>query len=243
MVSDMQDTSLLDPKHVKKLAAAGRGGDTHVAHLTTGEVVLPANYMKKYPILKRMVEEAFKQDKLTLAERTVGDKGGTTNPKTGLEEFPSDGGSGGGTGGGAGAGDSGSDSGRGGSAGSDSFGGADGPGGSSIGGAESADSTAGNSNSNGGDTNTFLGGGASPGAGASLGAKDSAPSQIIINVGGGTPAPPTPKGKPKRIGITGESTGGGSLLGEGFDALGNAQSFGQSLSDPGFSGSKQRFGF
>jgi len=67
------------------LAQQGRNGDTRVAHLTPGEVVIPAEVVDNSPELMRQIEALISQLGGTPDELYVGQ--GRTNPHTGLEEF------------------------------------------------------------------------------------------------------------------------------------------------------------
>ena len=67
---------------MKGAAAAGRVGDTEVAHLTKGEVVLPAEAAQK---LKGQIERVM--GKGSVPSRTVGSPEASINPTTGMEEF------------------------------------------------------------------------------------------------------------------------------------------------------------
>ena len=69
-----------------ELSQAGRGGDTTLAHLTPGEVVLPAQMMID-PEFERAVERRFLEVDLDPEAYVVGGGIASLNPITGLEEF------------------------------------------------------------------------------------------------------------------------------------------------------------
>lgn len=69
-----------------QIASAGRGGDTTLAHLTPGEVVLPPEMMESDEF-ERVVEQRFDELDLDPAKYVVGMGIASLNPVTGLEEF------------------------------------------------------------------------------------------------------------------------------------------------------------
>ena len=69
-----------------QVSQAGRGGDTTLAHVTPGEVVLPAEMMED-PQFESAVETRFKEVGLNPEEYVVGLGIASLNPQTGLEEF------------------------------------------------------------------------------------------------------------------------------------------------------------
>ena len=69
-----------------QVSQAGRGGDSTLAHLTPGEVVLPAEMMED-PQFESAVETRFKEVGLNPEEYVVGLGIASLNPQTGLEEF------------------------------------------------------------------------------------------------------------------------------------------------------------
>lgn len=73
-------------KTAKQLAAAGRGGDTRIAHLTPGEVVVPR---KIAPLALGLLSDAG----INPERYQVGRKANSKNPRTGLLEFRYDDGS------------------------------------------------------------------------------------------------------------------------------------------------------
>jgi hypothetical protein len=69
-----------------QVSQAGRGGDSTIAHLTAGEVVLPAEMMED-PRFESAVENRFQEIGLNPEEYVVGLGIASLNPQTGLEEF------------------------------------------------------------------------------------------------------------------------------------------------------------
>jgi len=65
----------------------GRFGDTELAHVTPGEVVLPPNFLNENPKLKQAIEKILDKDDTSIAELMVGDNMNSINPSTGLPEF------------------------------------------------------------------------------------------------------------------------------------------------------------
>ena len=100
----------LMPKH---LAAMGRGGDDEVAHVTTGELVVPER-VQQQPDIRAKLIEAFERAGIPIGRYTVGGKDDSRNPATGMREYRVDGhagaghGGSGGYGGGGGSGGGGS---------------------------------------------------------------------------------------------------------------------------------------
>ena len=70
----------------QQIAAAGRGPDTTLAHLTPGEVVLPPEMMES-PSFETAVENRFRELDLNPEQYVVGMGIASLNPQTGLEEF------------------------------------------------------------------------------------------------------------------------------------------------------------
>ena len=115
-------------QRMQSLAGLGRGGDTTLAHLTPGEVVVPRSIAEMYPDLVSSIADAIRRRGRNPSDFIVGAPEGPLNPHTGMEEF----GLGGDGVGGGEAGDSPGGSG-GGSTGGDSTGGQTDPADSSIG--------------------------------------------------------------------------------------------------------------
>ena len=92
------------------LAAAGRGGDTELAHVTPGEMVIPKAVLAQ-PGVQAMLSGAFAEAGRDPARFVVGARGNSRNPRTGMREYwggegPGNDGTGGGsTGGGSTGGD------------------------------------------------------------------------------------------------------------------------------------------
>ena len=71
--------------HANKLARQGRNGDTRVAHLTEGEVVIPREVAQLRPDLIAHVSDQLRRMGGNPQQMVVGR--GRRNPKTGMEEF------------------------------------------------------------------------------------------------------------------------------------------------------------
>jgi hypothetical protein len=70
---------------IRSLQQAGRGGDTHLAHLRTGELVLPPEILDKRLISS--LEKKLNDNGFQYSELVVGDEDVSINPATGLPEF------------------------------------------------------------------------------------------------------------------------------------------------------------
>lgn len=69
-----------------ELAQQGIGGDSTVAHLTPGEMVVPREVIEANPELKRLIEAQAKRMGIDASRTTVG-AGNVINPRTGLPMF------------------------------------------------------------------------------------------------------------------------------------------------------------
>lgn len=74
----------------KKLAKAGRRGDTMLSHTTKGEVIVPGHVLDENPNIASALIKAFQKSGVDWRSRIVGTKEGPTNPQTGMEEFYGD---------------------------------------------------------------------------------------------------------------------------------------------------------
>jgi hypothetical protein len=71
---------------LQQAADAGRGGDTIMAHMTLGEVVIPKPMMDD-PEVMQTIQAIFQAYGENMGEYTVGDPANKINPETGLPEF------------------------------------------------------------------------------------------------------------------------------------------------------------
>lgn len=71
------------------IAALGRNGDTKVAHVTPGELIIPEKMLDGD--LLDMIADAFETSGRDISRFTVGENGNSTNPFTGFKEFFDDG--------------------------------------------------------------------------------------------------------------------------------------------------------
>lgn len=69
------------------LRTAGRRGDSVLAHLTPGEVVVPVSVLRAVPGLGDLLAESFTRANLDLGRYTVGGADDSVNPATGLPEY------------------------------------------------------------------------------------------------------------------------------------------------------------
>tara|TARA_B100001094_G_C18155095_1_gene785961 strand:+ start:772 stop:2031 length:1260 start_codon:yes stop_codon:yes gene_type:complete len=72
---------------ITSLAKLGRNGDTELAHLMVGEVILPPGLLSSDKKLKASLEKKLAGYDSNIQERTVGSDMVSFNPKTGLAEF------------------------------------------------------------------------------------------------------------------------------------------------------------
>lgn len=69
------------------LRTAGRRGDSVLAHLTPGEVVVPVSVLRAVPGLGDLLAESFTRANLDVGRYIVGGADDSRNPKTGLPEY------------------------------------------------------------------------------------------------------------------------------------------------------------
>lgn len=82
-MEDEQIEPMLDKEQPEE---AGRGTDDSLGHLTTGEVVIPVEFMQDAQTLE-MLQALFQRNGANIAEFTVGDPANKINPETGYPEF------------------------------------------------------------------------------------------------------------------------------------------------------------
>jgi len=72
----------------RRMASYGRYGDDLVAHVETGEIVVPKRLIEKSPELKESIFQHLRDQGVTEPERyVVGSSDNSINPETGLREF------------------------------------------------------------------------------------------------------------------------------------------------------------
>jgi hypothetical protein len=69
------------------LASQGRKGDDILAHVTSGETIVPKELVDKYPSLKQEIESSFRAEEVDPAQYMVGSGVMSINPETGIPEF------------------------------------------------------------------------------------------------------------------------------------------------------------
>lgn len=74
-------------KLIEQLRQAGRGGDTEVAHVTPGEIVIPDSVVDDNPQLMSAIVKAFKNSGHNWRRYQVGGEDDSRNPKTGMREY------------------------------------------------------------------------------------------------------------------------------------------------------------
>ncbi len=72
-------------RQAKALAAQGRGGDTELAHLTPGEIILPE--FLQTPELLSLLHQAAAANNIPFDSLRIGSRKNRINPNTGLPEF------------------------------------------------------------------------------------------------------------------------------------------------------------
>ncbi len=72
----------------KKMAAMGREGDDTIAHVQTGELIIPAAFIEENPEMKETIFAFLEQQGVEDPERyIVGSEANSINPDTGAAEF------------------------------------------------------------------------------------------------------------------------------------------------------------
>lgn len=76
------------PALAQRMAAMGRNGDDSLAHVQTGELIIPAALLEQDPALKEGLFQRLRDMGIEDPERyVVGSEGNSLNPETGLPEF------------------------------------------------------------------------------------------------------------------------------------------------------------
>ena len=76
------------PALTKKMAAMGREGDNTLAHVETGELIIPAVFLKDDPQMKETLFAFLERQGVENPERyVVGSDENSINPNTGAPEF------------------------------------------------------------------------------------------------------------------------------------------------------------
>jgi hypothetical protein len=84
-ISPRQHPQLVSAIQAKLLALQGRGGDTEIAHVTPGEVVIPRN-LQTPAVMRTLAAEAMRAG-IDPRRYTVGSRANSVNPRTGAGEF------------------------------------------------------------------------------------------------------------------------------------------------------------
>jgi hypothetical protein len=80
------DPSMMEGMPLDAEAQEGRGGDTLIAHVTPGEIVIPIEVVSA-PDFINVIAAAFAQAGVSIEQYTVGDPANVINPETGYPEF------------------------------------------------------------------------------------------------------------------------------------------------------------
>jgi hypothetical protein len=76
------------PALAQRMAAMGRGGDNTLAHVQTGELIIPAALLAQDPALKEGLFQRMRDMGIEYPERyVVGSEDNSLNPETGIPEF------------------------------------------------------------------------------------------------------------------------------------------------------------
>ena len=73
-------------EHLNEAADKGRKGDTYLAHMTGGELVLPKEFASD-PQIRALIDAKFKSNGVSTDQYVVGHKENSINPETGQPEF------------------------------------------------------------------------------------------------------------------------------------------------------------
>lgn len=73
-------------EHLNQAADKGRKGDTYLAHMTGGELVLPKEFASD-PQIRALIDAKFKSNGVSTDQYIVGHKENSINPDTGQPEF------------------------------------------------------------------------------------------------------------------------------------------------------------
>lgn len=74
-------------KSMKQAARMGRGRDDTIAHLASGEVVIPLDFQRKFPAVGAALKDAFAKAGLDYERFVVGSPKNRINPRTGAPMF------------------------------------------------------------------------------------------------------------------------------------------------------------
>jgi len=72
--------------HLNEAADKGRKGDSYLAHMTGGELVLPKEFAND-PQIRALIDAKFKSNGVSTDQYVVGNKENSINPETGQPEF------------------------------------------------------------------------------------------------------------------------------------------------------------
>jgi hypothetical protein len=84
-ISPRQHGELVSALQAKLLALQGRGGDSEIAHVTPGEMVIPRN-LQMPEVMRTLAAEAMRAG-IDPRRYTVGHRANSLNPRTGRPEF------------------------------------------------------------------------------------------------------------------------------------------------------------
>jgi len=73
-------------EYLDKAEDKGRKGDTYLAHMTGGELVLPKEFASD-PQIRALIDAKFKSQGISTDRYVVGHKENSINPETGQPEF------------------------------------------------------------------------------------------------------------------------------------------------------------
>lgn len=86
-LSNQEIDQIYGPEELDQLASQGRGGDTMLAHVSPGEMVIPAQFLEDPTIKQRFLSFLIEQGIEDPERYVVGSDSNSINPSTGLPEF------------------------------------------------------------------------------------------------------------------------------------------------------------
>ena len=86
-LSDEDLDQIYGPEELDQLASQGRGGDTMLAHVSPGEIVIPSEFLEDPTVKQRFLSFLSEQGVEDPERYVVGSESNSINPSTGFPEF------------------------------------------------------------------------------------------------------------------------------------------------------------
>ena len=86
-LSDEDIDQIYGPEELDQLASQGRGGDTMLAHVSPGEMVIPSEFLEDPTIKQQFLSFLMEQGVEEPERYVVGSDSNSINPSTGFPEF------------------------------------------------------------------------------------------------------------------------------------------------------------